>query len=337
MRRARLEEELERELPAPPPAPAALETPEDPARERVLELQRSAGNTATTGLLQRDALQFTIPPSVVGQLGGDAPRVPNLQVSPDFVAKQDEAIKKKVIEYLDKSKTVISGHITTGWSMAELVDLVRTSVPDATRLGPEAVARILKEWAAPQTIAEHRAPGDVKAAESELIATVRNAFGKIPTEIKLKRSGAYVQLSLSGLEAGFEKDENNKASVGTESGKDVAVNIAVKHVRFAAKVEPAGEKTKWEVGLTFPGENLIPMIGSLGGLFGSANRSIGSAASQLRAGKLDTGNLKEQFAPVKEAADAVNAIAEHSALSFGIKIEGEGPDVKAMATLTVTF
>jgi hypothetical protein len=274
-------------------------------------------------------------PNVVAPLPGSPTRGPNLTVSPDFMQKQDEAIKQKVLEYLDREKPVVTGHITTGWSIAELVDLVRTKVPDSTRLGPESVATILKQWAAPQTIAEHRKPGDLKAQESELIATVKNAFSKIPTKVELKRSGAFVRLSISGLETGYE-GEGAKATVGT-TGSDVAVNVSVKHVHFAAKVEPAGEKTKWEVGLTFPGEDLIPMMGSLGGLFGSANRSVGSVASDLRGGKIDTGRLKEQFEPVKEAAGAVSAIAEHSAVSFGIKIEGEGPNVKAMATLTVSF
>ena len=314
------------------PAPPAA----DPHVHRVHELQRTAGNAATAGLLQREGLQFTNPPNLVAPLPGSPLRGPNLTVSPDFVEKQDAEITKKIQEYLEKDRQVVSGHITMGWSMAEVVDLVRTKVPEATRLGPESVAKILKQWAAPQTIAEHRKPGDVKGQESELVATVKNAFSKIPTKVELNRSGAFVRLSISGLEAGYEMDENNKVVVGT-TGSDAAVNISVKHVHFAAKLEPKQEGTKWEVGLTFPGEDMIPMLSSLGGLFGSANRSLGSAASSLRAGKVDTGSLKEQFEPVKEAAGAVSAIAEHSAVSFGIKIEGEGPDVKAMATLTVTF
>jgi hypothetical protein len=327
----REEEERVREAPSAPPALG----PADPRLDRLRELQRSAGNSATTGLLQRDGVQFTLPPASAPPLGSGA-AAPNLSISPDFVAKQDEEIKKKITEYLEREKPVVIGHVSTGWSIAELVDLVRTKVPEATRLGPETVAQMLRRFAAPQTIAEHRKPGDVKGQESELVATVKNAFSKIPTKVELKRSGAFVRLSISGLEAGYEQDENNKVVVGS-TGSDAAVNISVKHVHFAAKLEPKQEGTKWEVGLTFPGEDLIPMMGSLGGLFGSANRGLGSAASDLRAGKVNTGSLKEKFEPVKEAAGAVSAIAEHSAVSFGIKIEGEGPDVKAMATLTVTF
>lgn len=336
MRFARMEE-LERETEPPPaPAPEPAEAQPETGADRVLELQRTVGNQATTTALQRQALQFTNPPSLGSPIGsGGLP--PNLSISPDFVAKQDEEIKKKIRTYLDSNKPVVTGHISIGWSMAELVDLVRTNVPEATRLGPESVERLLSEWAAPQTIAAHRTPGDAKGAESELIATVKNAFSKIPTEVKLERKGAYFQLSLSGIETGFKQDEENKFSVGSESGKDVAVNIAVKGVSFAAKVEPAGEKTKWEAGLMFRGDELVPMLGALGGLFGSANSAIGNVSSELRSGKIESGRLKEQFAPVKEAAEAVSAIAKQSAMTFGVKVEGEGDEVKATATLTVTF
>jgi hypothetical protein len=330
-------EELERASDrSPVPAPEAAEAPPESAVDRVLELQRTAGNQTTTTLLQRQALQFTNPPSLGSPIGsGGLP--PNLSISPDFVAKQDADIKTKIRTYLDSEKPVVTGHITIGWSMAELVDLVRTKVPEATRLPPESIARLLTEWAAPQTIAAHRTPGDAKGAESELIATVKNAFSKVPTEVKLERKGAYFQLSLGGVEAGFKQDEQNKISVGSASGKDVAVNIAVKGVSFAAKVEPAGDKTKWEAGLMFRGDELVPMLGALGGLFGSANSAISTVSSDLRGGKLEEGRLKEQFEPVKQAAEAVSAIAKHTAVTLGVKVEGEGGEVRATATLTVNF
>lgn len=337
IRASRLEE-LERESERPPvPAPELDEALPETAVDRVLELQRKAGNQTTTTLLQRQALQFTNPPSLVAPIGSGGGAAPNLTVSPDFVAKQDEEIKTKIRTYLDGERPVVTGHIALGWSMAELVDLVRTKVPEATRLGPESIARILTEWAAPQTIAAHRTPGDAKGAESELIATVKNAFSKIPTEVKLERKGAYLQISLGGAEAGYKKDEENKVSVGSASGKDVAVNIAVKGVSFAAKVEPDGDKTKWEAGLMFRGDDLVPMLGALGGLFGSANSAIGNVSSELRSGKVESGRLKQQFEPVKEAAEAVSAIAKHTAATFGVKVEGEGGEVRATATLTVTF
>jgi hypothetical protein len=332
-----LESEVEKPpVPAPEPEAEAEEAPAETAADRVLELQRTAGNQATTAALQRQSLQFTNPPSVSSTIGtGGLP--PNLVPSADFAAKQDAENKQKVRTYLDANKQLVMSHVTTGWSMAELVNLVRTSVPEATRLAPETIEKLLTDWAAPQTIAAHRTPGDAKGAESELIATIKNSFSRIPTEVKLERKGAYFQVSLSGVEAGFKKDEENKFSVGTESGKDVAVNIAVKGVSFAAKLEQDGEKTKWEAGLMFRGDELVPMMGALGGLFGSANSAIGHVGAELASGKVEPGRLKEQFGPVKEAAEAVSAISKHTGVTFGVKVEGEGGEVRATATLTVTF
>jgi hypothetical protein len=167
----------------------------------------------------------------------------------------------------------------------------------------------------------------------------RNAFSKIPTEVKLERHGAFVKLSLGGLEAGLERDEEHKVAVGTESGRDVGVNIESGPVHFAAKIEPgeAGGPLKWEVGLTFPGDDPVPLRGSLGDVFGAANSSLRKLATDLQTGKTDFARVKEQWGPVKEATEAVKGILAHSSVSAGIKVEGKDGAVSVTATLTVTF
>ena len=182
-------------------------------------------------------------------------------------------------------------------------------------------------------------PGDQKGAESEALAAIKNALGKVPTEARLERSGAFVKVSLSGLEAGYERDDDTKATVGTASGKDVAVNLAAKGVHFAGKIEPGtgGEPTKWELGLTFPGDDMVPLIPTLGAVFGSASSAVGQVASDASAGKASVDSVKKQWEPVKGAVDALSGIAGHSSVSVGVKVEGEGGAIKATATLTVTF
>jgi len=307
--------------PAPPPTPT----------EGVLQLQAGAGNAAVTALIQRDGLSMRNPPSF-----GTPPLAGGIDLN--YIEKRQREIKVKIRTYLDGEREKIQGQISVGASMAELIDRVRTNVPEAREMAPEQIGDVLRSWS-PITIAEHRKPGDVKGAESELLASARNAFSKIPTEAKLEHHGAYVKLSLGGLEAGFERDEDHSVSVGTESGKDVGVNIASGPVHFAAKLEPgeAGGPVKWEVGMTFPGDDPVPLLGSLGGVFGAANSSIGRVASDIRAGKADVGKIKEQWAPVKEATEAVKGILGHSSVSGGVKVEGEGGAIAVTATLTVTF
>lgn len=293
----------------------------------VLDLQRAAGNTAVTALLQRD-----IP-------SGVAPSAPNFNISPDFVEKRDKEIQGKITAYLNAEKSKIQGRIVIGWSMPEFVDLVRTQVPESVEIGPERVAQIIRGWSTEMSIPEHRKPGDAAGAESELIATIKNSFSKIPTSVNVKKSGMFFQASLSGVEVGFGEAEGDKLSVESGSGRDVGVNVVVGKTRFAAKVEPgkAGDPTHWEVNLSFPGDDPMPLMGSLGQLFGSASSSIGHAAADVRAGKATAGSLKGQWAPVKDAVSALSTIADHQIVSLGLKVEGNGPAFSATATLTVTF
>jgi hypothetical protein len=317
-----------------PDEPRAEEerTPPETPASRVLQLQADAGNTAVTALLQRDSLSMRNPPTT----GGLPPLMGGIDLN--YIEKRQTEVKKKIRTYLDGEREKVQGQISAGASMAELIDRVRTNVPDSHELAPEQIADVLRAWS-PITIAEHRLPGDVKGAESELIATARNAFSKIPTEAKLEHKGAFVKLSLGGLEAGYERDDEHKATVGTESGKDVGVNIVSGPVHFAAKIEPgeAGGPAKWEIGMTFPGDDPVPLLGSLGGVFGAANSSLGRLASDLRAGKTNAGKVKEQWAPVKEATEAVKGILGHSRVSAGVKVEGEGGAISVTASLTVTF
>jgi hypothetical protein len=311
----------------------------EPESNPVLLLQQSVGNGAVSRLLQRDALSMRNPtalgPSPLGSAGGLGP---GLSIDPDYVFKRQEEARGKIRAYLESDKPKVQGQIAVGASMAEIVDLVRSNVPESHELAPEQIADQLRKWSE-ITIAEHRLPGDQKGAESEALAAIKNALGKVPTEAKLERSGAFVKVSLSGLEAGYEKDDDTKATVGTASGKDVAVNLAAKGVHFAGKIEPGtgGEPTKWELGLTFPGEDMVPLIPTLGSVFGSASSAVGQVASDAHAGKASVDSVKKQWEPVKGAVDALSGIAGHSSVSVGVKVEGEGGAIKATATLTVTF
>jgi hypothetical protein len=324
MRREHLDGTLDERAAEREPAPP---TPAD----SVLRLQADAGNAAVARLIQRDGLSMRSPQSF-----GTPPLAGGIDL--DYIQKRQKEVEGKIRAYLDSERGKVEGQIAAGASIAELIDRVRTNVPEARELAPETLANLLRSWS-PITIAEHRKPGDVKGAESELIATARNAFSKIPTEIKLEHHGAYVQLSFGGLEAGIEQDEDHKLSVGTESGKDVGVNIVSGPVHFAAKVEPgeAGGPVKWEVGLTFPGDDPVPLLGSLGSVFGAANSSLGGLVSDVRSGKADAGRIKQQWAPVKEATEAVKGILGHKSVSAGIKVEGEGGAVAVTASITVTF
>ena len=181
----------------------------------ILDLQRSAGNAAVTALLQR------------GVPSGLTPTAPNFNVPPDFVEKRDKEIQGKITAYLNAEKSRIQGRILSGWSMPELVDLVRTQVPESVMIGPEPVAQMIRAWSTERSNPKHRTPGDTAGAESELIETIKNSFSKIPTSVSVKKNGMFFQVSLSGVETGLGAVDSDKLSVGSESGQDVGVNVVV--------------------------------------------------------------------------------------------------------------
>src|SRR4051794_6616958 len=135
----------------------------------VLLLQQAAGNGAVSRLLQRDALSMRDPTPLgspaggVGGLGSAGGLGPGLSIDPNFVAKRQEEISGKVTAYLAANEPVVQGKIAEGVSIAELVDLVRTNVPEAREMAPEQIANLLRKWSK-ITIAEHRLPTDQKGA-----------------------------------------------------------------------------------------------------------------------------------------------------------------------------
>ena len=67
----------------------------------------------------------------------------------------------------------------------------------------------------------------------------------------------------------------------------------------AAYAERKPKPTKWELGITFPGEDMLPLIPTLGSVFGAASSAIGHVASDIKTGKTTAGAVKKQWEPVK--------------------------------------
>ena len=334
LKRRRGDLEADRGDAPPPPRDSAVD---------LLELQRSAGNAAVSRLLQREAALPTLTQPTnkwVPPLGSGS-----LTLDPSFVEKRQKEVTAKIVAYLEQEKARIQGRIfVEGFSMPEVVDLVRQSVPEALELAPVQIERIVRESYKDITIPAHRMPGDVKGAESELVATVRNALGRIPTSVGVERKHGWFKVSVTGTaEAGVRYggvSVSGEAQAGTKGVSSVGLNAAVGPVKFAAKLEPAKEDqpVKWEMQLGVPeADSMVPIFGKLGDVFGSANRSVGEIASEMRAENPSAAVIKKKIEPVKEAMGALSAIAGAKGPTVGIKVEGEGPEIKVQATLTIPF
>src|SRR5215472_7526156 len=96
--------------------PASSQAPPPPADPLRAWLQ-GAGNAATARLA-RDVSLFAPPSATYSP--SDAWK---------FVQKQDAEAQAKITTYLDAQREGVLAHVVSGWSLPEIVDLVRSNVP----------------------------------------------------------------------------------------------------------------------------------------------------------------------------------------------------------------
>jgi hypothetical protein len=304
----------------------------------VLRLQQSAGNASVARYLQRQGMTFTQPPpSVIPTPGSGGAIVEGLD-------KRRAEIKALVVAFLEKEREKPAGERTANLSLslAEVVAVVRGNVKEALELTGDEVSEMVKSWGAPYgLIFPHRSPGDRQGAEKELIATVANSLSAIPTALKLERHGGFIKISTGGVEVGYKSGEDFEVKAESEWGDSIGVSASVGKVHFGAKLEPAKghDPVKWEAIISFPeSESMVPLMGSLAGLFSKANSGVAGMTRELKRGRSPSDALvKEELEPVKKGMEAVSAIAKSSSPALGVKVEGEGPEVKVTATLTFSF
>lgn len=312
----------------------------DPVLDRIVALQAASGNRAVARLL-RAGEGWAVPGLAPTSPTSSSGLPPSLNLPADYAVRRQAEAEAKIREYLDKEKPRVEGQIIIGASVAELVDLMRRNVPEARELAPEQIAQCLRRYFAPLTIAEHRKPGDKEGADKELVAALRNALSKIPTELGIERAHGWAKVTMSGYEVGIRnKDLEAGAEVGWD--KSFGGHATVGNVKFAAKVSPpeeAGGPMKWEAQVTLPeADDPVPIASRLSEVVSRAEKATHEAADRARrSGVPSMGELSKLFSPVKEALGALSAIAGVSGPTVGVKIEGEGPKISVQATLTFTF
>ena len=226
--------EEEQRTPAPPPQPP----------HPLLALQAAAGNQAVArAVLQRDApVAAPAPPVVLPGL--NTPLDPGIMAGLD---KRQKEVQGIVRAWLVDHDAEVRGHVVSGASLPEVIDLVRTNVKEATELAPETVGKIAQSVMQPMAIAPHR----LQQRDKELTAELRNALGKLPTELKVGGAGAWAKVSISGLEAGAKVGKaqvTGQAGPGSATGTvkkggaeaEVEVDWDEKTIALDTKVGPIG-------------------------------------------------------------------------------------------------
>ena len=230
--------------------------------------------------------------------------------------------------------------IGKGMPMTELIDNVRQNVPDATKLALQQVEELVRTAFDGVQIPAHRPSGVSGWDNSELAAIVRNVMG-LPTKLSIERPYGWVKLSVSGYEVGLRKGE---FEISSEAGWDKSFGMKGKvgPVHFGGIVKPPdkpGGNVTWEAELAFPEEGaMVPMLDGLGGMMGTANKSMTRLAGDaLTRGMPTVDQISAAVEPIKEAMGGLGAIAKANRPSFGVKVTGDGPGITVQATLTVPF
>jgi hypothetical protein len=332
------------------PAPAAEPAPP----HALLALQAAAGNRAVArAVLQRDApVGAPAPPVVLPGL--NTPLDPSIMAGLDKRQKEVQAI---VRAWIVEHKSEVQGQVVVGASLPEVIDLVRTNVKEATELAPETVGKIAQSVMQPMTIAAHR----VQQRDKELTAELRNALGKLPKELKVGGEGAWAKVSISGLEAGAKLGQaqvTGQAGPGSATGtvkkggteaelevdwdeKTIALDTKVGPIGLGGKIGmgKGGSPDSWEIHLG------VPRAGALGPLLPSTQKAVrdaGDAVSgiinHLRAGgRADDPVIERYKKTIKDGLEPVGKMAEQNAVTWGISVTGDGPDVRVEGSFTWRF
>lgn len=330
------------------PAPASPDA--------LLALQASAGNQAVArALLQRDSM------GLITQQA-PAPVVPglNTQLDPSIMAgldKRKKEVEASVRAWMVQHQAEIQGQVVAGMSLPEVIDLVRTSVKEATELAPETIGKLAQAVVSPMSIAPHR----LEHREKELAAELRNAMAKVPTELKIGGAGAWAKISISGLETAVKaggaeitgEAGPSSGSVGVKKGgaeakaevdwdeKTIALDTKVGPIGLGGKIGmgKGGSADKWEIHIG------VPRAGALGPLLPSTQKAVGQAGEavsgiirHLRSGgKASDSVVQDHFKTIKKGIEPLGKLSAENAVSFGISVSGDGPDVRVEAGLIWRF
>jgi len=327
-----------------------------PAPDALLALQATAGNQAVArALLQRDSIGLITQQAPVQVVPGL-----NTQLDPSIMAgldKRQKEVEARVRAWMVQHQAEIQGQVVAGMSLPEVIDLVRTNVKEAAELAPETVGKLAQAVVSPMSIAPHR----LEQREKELAAELRNAMAKVPTELKVGGAGAWAKISISGLEAAVKAggaDITGEAgpssgSVGVKKGgaeakaevdwdeKTIALDTKVGPIGLGGKIGmgKGGSADKWEIHIG------VPRAGALGPLLPSTQKAVGQAGEavtgiirHLRAGgKANDTVVQDHLKTIKKGVEPLSKLTAENAVSFGVSVSGDGPDVRVEASLIWRF
>jgi hypothetical protein len=349
-------EELRREQ-------GAEEAPQLPAAE-LLALQRTAGNAAVARAVI--ARQGGAVPTGLGMRGGGGAGVPNLfpplgggvdMKMLEGLQQRQEEIKQIILRWIEPNRPRIQGQVLTGMSLPEVVDMIRSAVPEAAELASEQIGAIAQQAMGGVQIPAHR----LEHVEREFAAQLKNALRNVPTSLSVGREGGRLSISFSGLEAearagattvkagatpggGEASVSHRDVEVGAEgswSDKTVGLTTKVGPIAFGAeiKVGNGGSISSWQVGIGIGNAGALgPLIPSTQKAVRSAADAVGEVAGHLRRGGKPTDSfVTDRLKTIREGFAPLQTIAAATGPTAGVTLSGEGGEIRVEASITIPF
>jgi hypothetical protein len=356
------DEETQRSEPEP-----VLSAPEPP----LLDLQRSAGNSAVTRLLARDYALNLVPPQAVVPKLGDPATVAQAVLADHGTATQ------AVLAWFDEQAKPHQESGNMPGSIPELVyqacelaltfkDGTQGKVRD--KLSADEVEQQLRGRARMKgmRLTEHRDASDLAGVRSELSAVLAN-LGAIPTELTLGDDDAKVTASISGTLTGELKTGAGSKVEVEGSSEGVKATVTAPGAKYGLEVGGKGIKAEVKAGdlltvngsITRKSENTLEWkaeisVGTIGKLimpedvakvFKGAQDTFSKSTGELLHNLDDPAKVKEHGSALAGAvSDAVEKAKKSAAQSqksgwrVGAELKGDsGGGVSGSITLTWVF
>ena len=165
--------------------------------------------------------------------------------------------------------------------------------------------------------------------DSEFIDAVKKAISTISDGVTIGRSGANINIGVTGLTGNLKKGDSS-AALAISWGGSLKLDAESGPFHFSGTLS----KDKWEITLSLPQDTYIPNLSTLGNVFTEGEKAIGKMADATRsfsnigdAAKVGA-LIKPHVAAVGDAMDAVSGIAKaprKGGASFGFKLGSPDP------------
>ena len=213
-------------------------------QEQMLKLQSGVGNAAIARAMLNRQL-----PDLVPRIGPPQP--------------MDEAIRMKVIAYLDRMRLAIQLRNQEGsLSMPELVNQVRQNVPEALAATPLQIELVITEVLAGDTPPSVRPVVTPDGRSQQVAARILNSIPKPPKELKLHAGPGTLTFAFAGeakaqvgpVTAAADKDggsltvKQRDASVTGQAsfaGDSVGLKASIKGLSFDAQIRKDAASRQW--------------------------------------------------------------------------------------------